>query len=48
MLVSPAGLSIVRERTLAAWLAGQLGHKLFIPLLMVPGNLTDHQLQSLI
>lgn len=34
--------------TLAAWLAAQLGHKLFIPLLMVPGNLTDQQLQSLI
>jgi len=34
--------------TLATWLAGQLGSKLFIPLLMVPGNLTDQQLQSLI
>ncbi len=34
--------------TLASWLAGQLGHKLFIPLLMVPGNLTDQQLQSVI
>jgi nucleotide-binding universal stress UspA family protein len=33
---------------LAAWLAGQLGSKLFIPILMVPGNLTDQQLQSLI
>jgi len=33
---------------LAAWLAGQLGSKLFIPLLMVPGNLTDEQLLSLI
>ncbi len=33
---------------LAAWLAGQLGSKLFIPLLMVPGNLTDQQLQTLI
>jgi nucleotide-binding universal stress UspA family protein len=34
--------------TLAAWLAGQLGVKLFIPLLMVPGNLTDQQLLSLV
>lgn len=34
--------------TLASWLAGQLGHKLLIPLLMVPGNLTDQQLESLI
>jgi nucleotide-binding universal stress UspA family protein len=33
---------------LAAWLAGQLGAKLFIPLLMVPGNLTDQQLQTVI
>jgi len=34
--------------TLASWLAGQLGHKLLVPLLMVPGNLTDQQLQTLI
>lgn len=32
---------------LAAWLAGQLGQKLFIPLLMVPGNLTEEQIQGL-
>lgn len=32
---------------LAAWLAAQLGGKLSIPLLMVPKNLTDLQLQSL-
>lgn len=32
---------------LAAWLAQQLGQKLFIPLLMVPGNLTDDQIQAL-
>ena len=32
---------------LASWLAGQLGQKLFIPLLMVPGNLTDDQLRAL-
>lgn len=34
--------------TLASWLAGQLGSKFPIPLLMVPGNLTDQQLQTLI
>ncbi|MDE3060832.1 MAG: universal stress protein [Pseudomonadota bacterium] len=34
--------------TLAAWLAGQLGSKLFVPLLMIPGNLTDQQLQALV
>ena len=33
---------------LAAWLASQLGGKLLIPLLMVPGNLTDQQLMTLI
>jgi nucleotide-binding universal stress UspA family protein len=33
---------------LSAWLAGQLGTNLLIPLLMVPGNLTDEQLQSLV
>lgn len=33
---------------LSAWLAGQLGNKLFTPLLMVPGNLTDQQLMSLV
>lgn len=33
---------------LSSWLAGQLGVKLFIPLLMVPGNLTDEQLQNII
>lgn len=32
---------------LAAWLAGQLGQKLFIPLLMVPGNLTEDQIRVL-
>jgi len=32
---------------LAAWLAQQLGQKLFIPLLMVPGNLTDDQIKAL-
>ena len=33
---------------LAAWLASQLGSKLYVPLLMVPGNLTDQQLQSIV
>jgi hypothetical protein len=45
-------LGIAQQNTgrgkLASWLAGQLGHKLFIPLLMVPGNLTDQQLESLV
>ena len=33
---------------LAAWLVCQLGSKLFVPLLMVPGNLTDQQLEALV
>lgn len=33
---------------LAGWLAGQLGSKLLTPLLMVPGNLTDDQLLTLV
>lgn len=33
---------------LSSWLAGQLGNKMPIPLLLVPGNLTDQQLQGLI
>ncbi len=33
---------------LVAWLASQLGTKLLIPLLLVPGNLTDQQLATLI
>lgn len=33
---------------LVSWLASQLGSKLYVPLLMVPGNLTDQQLQSLV
>ena len=33
---------------LASWLAVQLGNKLPIPLLMVPGNLTEQQLQNLV
>jgi nucleotide-binding universal stress UspA family protein len=32
---------------LAAWLAQQLGQKLYIPLLMVPGNLNDEQIRAL-
>lgn len=32
---------------LAAWLAQQLGQKLYIPLLMVPGNLNDEQIKVL-
>ena len=33
---------------LSAWLAGQLNNTLFVPLLLVPGNLTDQQLSTLV
>ena len=33
---------------LSSWLAGQLGSELLTPLLMVPGNLTDQQLEALV
>lgn len=33
---------------LSAWLAGQLNHTLFVPILLVPGNLTDEQLSTLV
>jgi len=33
---------------LTAWLASQLGNKLYVPLMMVPGNLTDQQLQAIV
>jgi nucleotide-binding universal stress UspA family protein len=33
---------------LVGWLASQLGSRLFVPLLLVPGNLTDQQLEALI
>lgn len=37
-----------KRGTLSAYLAGQLGQNLFTPLLMVPGNLTDQQITSLV
>lgn len=33
---------------LVSWLAGQLGGKLLIPLLLVPGNLSPEQLEALV
>lgn len=32
---------------LVAWLSGQLGERLFIPVILVPGTLTDQQIQDL-
>lgn len=47
MLVIGVAQSSSRGK-LSSWLAGQVGQKLLTPLLMVPGNLTDQQLQSLV
>lgn len=32
---------------LIAWLAGQLGERLLVPLMLVPGNLTERQIEEL-
>lgn len=42
------GVSEAKGRgTLVSWLAAQLGNRLPVPLLLVPGTLTDQQLQAL-
>lgn len=33
---------------LLSWLAAQLGDRLLVPLMLVPGNLTDQQIETLI
>lgn len=33
---------------LIQWFSGQMGKKLLIPIMIVPGNLTDQQMQSII
>ena len=48
MLVMGIALQSNSRGKLMAWLASQLGHKLLTPILMVPGNLTDQQLSSLV
>ena len=48
MLVMGISLQSSSRGKLMAWMASQLGHKLLIPILMVPGNLTDQQLASLV
>lgn len=47
IVIGTAPLSAGRGQ-LASWMATQLGDKLLIPLLMVPGNLTDYQLENLV
>lgn len=48
MLVLGVAAQNTSRGKLVSWLASQLGGKLFIPLMLVPGNLTDQQLQALI
>jgi hypothetical protein len=48
MVVIGTAHNLSARGTLATWLAGQLGTKLPIPLLMVPGNLTQQQLSQLV
>ena len=48
MLVMGIALQSNSRGKLMAWLSSQLGHKLLVPILMVPGNLTDQQLSCLV
>lgn len=48
MLVLGVAVQGASRGSLINWLASHLGTKLFIPLLLVPGNLTDQQLQALV
>lgn len=47
MLVVGAAQSGSGHGKLIAWLAGQLGDKLLVPLMLVPGNLTEQQIEEL-
>lgn len=48
MLVVGVAVQNNNRGKLVGWLAGQVAGRLLIPLLLVPGNLTDQQIQSLI
>ncbi len=48
MLVLGAQPSAKGRGQLLAWLASQLGDRLLVPLMLVPGNLTDQQIDMLI
>ncbi len=47
MLVLGASPSGSGSGRIISWLAGQLGDKLLIPLMLVPGNLTEQQIEEL-
>ena len=47
MLVLGASPESAKRGNLIQWLAGKLGDKLLIPVMLVPGNLTDLQIDEL-
>jgi nucleotide-binding universal stress UspA family protein len=47
MLVLGVTQGSARQGKLVAWLAAQMGESLLVPLLLVPGNLTDQQIDEL-
>lgn len=47
MLVLGVAASHAGHGKLMSWLAGQMGEKMLIPLMLVPGNLTDQQIEEL-
>ena len=47
MLVLGVSQQGSKRGKLTSWLASQLGDKLLIPLMLVPGNLTDQQIEEL-
>lgn len=47
MLVLGASPESAKRGTLIQWLAGKLGDRLLVPVMLVPGNLTDLQIDEL-
>lgn len=47
MLVLGAAKQSSKRGKLIAWLATQLGDRLLVPMMIVPGNLTDQQIEQL-
>lgn len=48
LLILAASPERAGKGKLTHWLAGKLGEKLLIPILLVPGSLTDQQIEDLI
>ncbi len=47
MLVLGASPESAKRGSLVQWLAGRLGDRLLVPIMLVPGNLTDLQIDEL-